>query len=110
MSVLVPSTPAALLRRARIRAALSQKDLAERAGTCQSVVARIEEGKVSPTWGTMERLLAAADQELVAGVEVAPVFDPQELDDLPRILRLTPEDRLYEADRLTLFLASARRV
>ena len=104
------SAPSNLLRQARHRAGLSQKGLAVRAGTCQSVVARIEEGKVSPTWGTMERLLAAADQELVAGVEVAPVLDPQELDDLPRILRMSPEERLIEVDKVTLFLASARRV
>jgi hypothetical protein len=58
----------------------------------------------------MERLLAAADQELVASVEVAPVLDVQELDDMPRILAMSPEDRLYELDRFTLFLASARRV
>src|SRR5699024_8239175 len=37
--------PAYLLREARSRASLSQRELAERAGTAQSVIARIELGK-----------------------------------------------------------------
>jgi predicted transcriptional regulator len=89
---------------------MSQKGLADRAGTCQSVVARIEGGKVSPTWHTLTRLLEALGQELRATVEVTPVLDPQELDDTPRILRLSPEDRLREVEELSLFLAEARRV
>lgn len=84
--------------------------LAKRAGTCQSVVARIEEGKVSPTWATMERLLMAADQELVATVEVAPVLDVQELDGLARALRMTPEDRLRQVASVDRLRKAARRV
>ena len=57
-----------LLRRARARAALSQRELARRAGTAQSVVARIERGQSSPTWATLQRLLEAAGCELRAAV------------------------------------------
>ena len=57
-----------LLRRARARAALSQRELARRAGTAQSVVARIERGQTSPTWATLQRLLRAAGCELRAAV------------------------------------------
>ena len=57
-----------LLRRARARAALSQRELARRAGTAQSVVARIERGQTSPTWATLQRLLGAAGFELRAAV------------------------------------------
>ena len=53
-----------LLRRARARATLSQRELARRAGTAQSVVARIERGQTSPTWATLQRLLRAAGCEL----------------------------------------------
>ncbi|MDX1567599.1 MAG: helix-turn-helix domain-containing protein [Longimicrobiales bacterium] len=49
-----------LLRSARARAGLSQRDLAHRAGTSQSVVARIELGQTSPTVSTLNRLLEAA--------------------------------------------------
>ncbi len=53
-----------LLRRARTRADLSQRELARRAGTAQSVVARIEGGQTSPTWATLQRLLGATGLEL----------------------------------------------
>src|SRR2546426_451190 len=85
---------AALLRQARTRAGLSQRALARRAGTAQSVIARIEQGITSPTWDTLERLLEAADFEVRAQVEPRVVVGSHMLDDVARILRLTPEQRL----------------
>lgn len=52
--------PGSLLAQARRRAALSQAELAARAGTSQPAVARLESGLGSPTVATLERLLAAA--------------------------------------------------
>lgn len=51
--------PATLLRSARERSGMSQRALAERAGTSQSVIARIESGESSPTVRTFHRLLDA---------------------------------------------------
>src|ERR1041384_5541236 len=103
------ATAAALLRQARTRARLSQRELARRAGTAQSVIARIERGQTSPTWETLERLLAAADCEVNPQVEPRVVVEPQMLDDVPRILALTPEQRLEEVANVSRFLANARR-
>src|SRR5437667_9432396 len=102
-------SPAALLRQARTRAGLSQRALARRAGTAQSVIARIEQGITSPTWDTLERLLEAADFEVRAQVEPRVVVGSHMLDDVPRILRLTPEQRLEEVKNLSEFLHQARR-
>jgi transcriptional regulator with XRE-family HTH domain len=55
---------ATLLRDARRRAALTQADLAHRAGTAQSAVAAYETGARNPSLATLERLLGASDQEL----------------------------------------------
>jgi transcriptional regulator with XRE-family HTH domain len=44
----------------RRRAQLTQRELAERAGTTQSAIARIESGASSPTLATIERLARAA--------------------------------------------------
>ena len=44
---------------ARARAGLSQAELAERMGTTQSVVARLESGKQAPSWKTIQRLAEA---------------------------------------------------
>jgi transcriptional regulator with XRE-family HTH domain len=99
-----------LLREAREAAALSQRALARRARTAQSVVARIELGRASPTVATLRRLLRAAGYELRPAIELRPVLDPEALEDMPRILRLTPEDRLREVGSVSRFLAAARRV
>ena len=56
---------AAVLRRARLDAGLTQAELARRAGTAQSAVARYESGAASPSIRTLERLLAAAGHRLV---------------------------------------------
>jgi transcriptional regulator with XRE-family HTH domain len=98
-----------ILRSARMSAGLTQRELARRAGTAQSVVARLEGGEASPTWETLVRLLAAA------GFEIDPVLRPRAgakshmLDDVPRILRLTPEARLIELRNASRLLATARR-
>lgn len=97
-----------LLREARGRAGLSQRGLARRAGTAQSVVARIELGTTSPTTETLERLVDAAGFELEFSIRPKLVLDPQELDDVPRILRLSPENRLREVGNLSRFITAAQ--
>src|SRR3954469_10693274 len=101
-----PPDSAALLLSARERAGLSQRELARKAKTAQSVVARIELGETSPSWATLSRLLAAAGFDLTTALKRRRV-DPQELDDVPRILRLTPEQRLLEVARTSAFIAAA---
>ncbi len=105
----MPST-AELLRQARERAGLSQRQLAQRAGTAQSVVARIERGLTSPSWDTLERLLEAAGYELAAQVEPRVVVGSHMLDEVAGILRMTPEQRLQEVKNVSEFLHRARRV
>jgi transcriptional regulator with XRE-family HTH domain len=99
----------ALLLDARRRARLSQRQLARRARTAQSVVARIELGATRPTTETLERLVHAAGFELALTLRPRAVLDRQMLDDVPRILRLSPEDRLREVANLARLLAQARR-
>lgn len=50
---------ATLLRTARARAGLSQRQLADRAGTSQPAIARYERARSTPDLGTIERLVAA---------------------------------------------------
>src|ERR1041385_4800206 len=97
----------ALLLDARRRASLSQRQLARRAQTAQSVVARIELGATRPTTETLERLVQAAGFELALTLRPRAVLDRQVLDDVPRILRLSPEDRPPEVADLASVLAPA---
>ena len=50
--------------RARVRAKLTQEQLAERMNTSQSVIARLESGRVKPSTQTLERLAAATGTRL----------------------------------------------
>jgi len=103
-------TAATLLHEARTRAGLTQRALARRAGTAQSVIARIERGLTSPTWETLERLLAAAGVELRPQLEPPVVVGSHMLAEVPGILRMTPEQRLEEVKNVSQFLHDARRV
>ena|SRR5687767_14699677 len=100
---------AQLLLEARTATGLTQRELARRAGTAQSVVARVEGGVTSPTWETLERLLAAAGFEIEPVLRPRTIADSHMLDDVPRILRLTPEARLIELRNASRLLTSARR-
>lgn len=46
---------------------LSQRELAERMGTTQSAIARLEGGNVSPSLATLDKVAAALDAELSVG-------------------------------------------
>lgn len=91
-----------VLTEARAQARLSQRELAERAGTSQPAVARLERGEVSPTLATLERLVAAAGYRLRLELQPAPPPDPviavykQDVDRtlLRANLRRTPDERL----------------
>jgi transcriptional regulator with XRE-family HTH domain len=70
------SIAAEVLREARSQASLSQSELADAAGTYQSVVGRIEAGKTSPSLDTLARMVNAAGFELKFSLEPADVKDP----------------------------------
>jgi transcriptional regulator with XRE-family HTH domain len=101
---------ARLLSAARARAGVTQRELAERAKTSQSVIARIERGQTIPSVATLDRLLAAAGFDLRRTLELKPVVHSHMLDDSARILRLSPVDRLREVANVNRFIATARRV
>ena len=57
-----------LVFRLRTEAGLTQAELAERMGTTQSAVARMEGGGTRPTLETLEKVAVALGGELVVGV------------------------------------------
>jgi transcriptional regulator with XRE-family HTH domain len=102
-------SPGDLIRIARNRAGLTQRELARRARTAQSVVVRIEQGATSPTWETLTRLLAGAGFEIDARLDLRTADASHMLADVPRILRLTPEERLLELRNVSRFFTQAKR-
>jgi transcriptional regulator with XRE-family HTH domain len=57
-----------LVREARRRAGLTQRQLAERAGTTQSAIARLERGDVEPGFHRVIELVRAAGLDLRVGL------------------------------------------
>jgi transcriptional regulator with XRE-family HTH domain len=102
-------TASELLVAARRAGQLTQRELAKRAKTAQSVVARIELEETNPSWDTLMRLLRASGHTLRITIERTSA-DPAMLDDVPRILRMTPQERLEEVAAVSRFLAEAKRV
>ena len=80
-----------LLRDARLRAGLTQRELARRAGIAQPTIARIESGGADPRVHTLERLLAACGHSLVSAVRPGTGVDRSQMREL---LRLSPRQRL----------------
>ena len=97
-----------LLRFARRSRALTQRQLALKAGLPQSTVARIEAGHLQPRWETMTRLLHATGHSL----EVSRAGEGIDRSQIRALLKMTPRQRLESAARdargLTEFLNDAR--
>lgn len=60
---------AAHIRERRFELDLTQKDVAERAGTSHSFVSKLERGDHIPTIPVLQRILAVLDEELLIGIE-----------------------------------------
>lgn len=74
------------------------------------MIARIERGQTSPTFDTLVRLLDAAGFESRTELVPRPAANSHMLQDVARILSLTPEARLLEIHNISRLVAGARRV
>jgi transcriptional regulator with XRE-family HTH domain len=83
-----------MLREARRRARLTQRELAAKSGIPQETIARIERGRADPRVNTLDRLLAACE----FGLEVMPRLGIGiDRTQIQALLRLTPSERLEVA-------------
>ncbi|MBA2724960.1 MAG: helix-turn-helix transcriptional regulator [Actinobacteria bacterium] len=80
-----------LVREARKRAGLSQRELAERFGTTQAVIARWESGQTSPSFERVVQAIRACGLELSVRI-TKPDHDHALL--IEENLRLSPQQRL----------------
>lgn len=94
----------ALVRDARRRHAMTQRQLAQASGVPQSVVARIESGRQQPSLRVLAGVLAGLGERAVLGTEV--LADEHELGLLEVTLALSPAERVQ---RLVDLHRTARR-
>jgi transcriptional regulator with XRE-family HTH domain len=85
-------TPKDLVKDLRAKHGLSQRELAYRAGTSQSAIARIEAGDEDITWTRLRGILAAMGDEPVLDSKRLP--SRYDLHDLLRDRAMSPEARL----------------
>ena len=83
-----------LLREARLRVGLTQRQLATRAGTSQSAIARWESGAVQPSLERLRELIRACGLELTYGFAT---YDDSYDEWIERYLGLSPEQRIEQA-------------
>ena len=82
-----------LVREARLRAGLTQRELAERSGTTQSAIARIERGATEPSYERVRKLIEACDLDLIP--RIVPL-DDSNWSVARTNLGLTPEQRVRQ--------------
>jgi UDP-N-acetylglucosamine 1-carboxyvinyltransferase len=93
---------ASLIRQARTDAAMTQADLASRAGLSQSAIARLERGGSNPTISTLANVIAATGHRLSLSAQAHRAsFDEAQLRER---LAMSP------AQRLATFTASSHNL
>lgn len=102
-----------LIRQARLEAGLTQAQLAERLGSSQPEVARLERAGANPTVRTLERVLRATGHRLQARVVAAGEVDEsmlrQQLEETPA-QRIRGAVQLYSQGRRFAVAAERSRV
>jgi transcriptional regulator with XRE-family HTH domain len=86
-----------LIRRRRLANGLTQAQLALRAGSTQAAISRLEHGELSPTFETVDRLLAVMGERATIEVDRQPAEY-----DRARLVALRARE---PAERLTLALS-----
>lgn len=82
-----------LLREARLRAGLSQTQLARRAGKAPSAISRWERGDVEPSLERLRTLIRATGYDLAIGLVAG---DDHDVALIRRCLAQAPHERLHD--------------
>jgi transcriptional regulator with XRE-family HTH domain len=91
---------------ARKRLGLTQREFAERTGISQPMISAIERGQQDPRHDTLERIMAAAGQELDMVMRSGGGVDRTQF---VSSLRMTPEERLRNTAAGARWLKTVRR-
>lgn len=94
-----------LIREARCRAGLTQRELGARAGTTQSGIARWESGRTNPSLAEVRRLVRLCGLDLEVAIVPRDVSDVAQAE---RLRDLTPQERLERHQRLSAQLRAIR--
>jgi transcriptional regulator with XRE-family HTH domain len=97
-----------MVRYARRRGGMTQRELAAKSGIPQETIARIEKGRVDPRVGTLDRLLEACEfgveamPRLGIGIDRPQIKEMLALSPARRLERAADEDRMFIELRRTI--------
>ncbi len=97
-----------IAREARRRAGLTQLELAERVGTTQSAIARLEAGTTSPSLARLDLIVRACGYALVIELDPDGV-DPDEWQRAERNVHLSPDQRARNLVSAARFVLAGRQ-
>lgn len=92
------------MRQARRRADLTQQQLADRAGTTQSAIARLESGRTSPSFDQVIRLIRLCGYRLDVALDP---YDDSDVAQAEALLKLPVDERF---DRMYAGIAFAEEL
>lgn len=96
-----------VVREARRRAGLTQAELAARAGTTQSSIARLETGATDASLARIDLLVRACGFDLVIELDAGRV-DPDEWSRAQRNLARSPDERVRDVVAAARFVVAGR--
>lgn len=107
---------ATLIHEARMRAGMSQRELARCARTSQAVISAYENGQRDPGFETLRRILAATGHRLKTRLVLEqrefPVLravdDPDEDDRLREHIKMSPREKLARLEAMRTFASRHR--
>jgi transcriptional regulator with XRE-family HTH domain len=95
-----------LVKEARRRAGLTQRQLAERAGTTQSAIARLETGQTNPSFDLVVRLIEACGFRLDVFLDP---YDDSDLAQAEAVLRIPVAKRAEHLTRVVNRMSRLRK-
>jgi predicted transcriptional regulator len=101
--------PANILRIARKKAGLSQRELAARAGVPQSTIARIETGEIDPRNSTLDRVLSECGYSLELEQRLGIGIDRTQIHNLLAVRPRERVEQMAQAARAVVPLRGAAR-
>ena len=96
----------AILKEARSRSGLTQRELARRASTSQAAIARYERGRATPSLRALNRIIRACGFGLQ--VDLVPLHDDHDDSLIDLMLAMTVEARLRTAGNYAALASQLR--
>ncbi|MCD6514313.1 MAG: CBS domain-containing protein [Candidatus Odinarchaeota archaeon] len=89
------------IKKMRLKAGLTQAELAKMAGVSQSLIARIESGSVDPRLSTLKKIIGVLTSTAMAEYTISEILKMKNKEfELPKLVFVKPKDKVEKAIHL----------